>query len=65
MTPRYDMERLKVTCDDCLEALGNMRRHEGACAEWIRWRLAHLQRELHSFVTVFWPKPKQQETQRQ
>ena len=52
MTPRYDMERLKVTCDDCLEALGNMRRHEGACADWIRWRLAHLQRELHSFVTV-------------
>lgn len=60
MDPKDDMERLRRSCEECLKALEAMKTHEGICVEWMRWRFAHLRREMLAFVTVMWPK-KQEE----
>lgn len=62
MTPEYDMEMLKIRCDQCMEALDAAMQHEGARKQTVRWRFERLKRELHEFRSVMWPpKPKQQE----
>ena len=55
MTPGYDMERLKVACEECLKAVSAVLQHEGARKQNVRWRFEHLQLELHSFRIAMWP----------
>lgn len=55
MTPGYDMERLKVACEECHKAISAVLQHEGARKQNVRWRFEHLQLELHSFRIAMWP----------
>lgn len=61
MTPGYDIERLKVACEDCLKAVSAVMEHEGARKQNVRWRFEHLRRELHSFLAAMWPKQQEEE----
>ena len=55
MTPGYDMERLKVACEECLKAVSAVLEHESARKQNVRWRFEHLQLELYSFRIAMWP----------
>ena len=62
MTPGYDMERLKVACEECLKAVSAVLEHESARKQNVRWRFERLRREVREFRAVMWPpKPRQQE----
>jgi len=55
MTPGYDMERLKVACEELLKAVAAVLQHDSARKQNVRWRFEHLQLELHSFRIAMWP----------
>ena len=54
MTPDYDLEHLRQTVADATAAIRQMQTHD--TADWIRWRLAHLKRELEEFASTVWPR---------
>ena len=55
------MERLKVACEGCLAAIGDVLQHEGARRQTVRWRFDHLRLELRSFLAAMWPRKQEQE----
>jgi len=55
MTPGYDMERLKVACEELLKAVAAVLQHDSARKQNVRWRFEHLKREVHSILCALWP----------
>lgn len=48
MTPGYDLERLRVACEDASRAAAEFARHK--LPDWLAHRVQHLRGELESFT---------------
>lgn len=57
MTLEYDMERLKVLCDQMAVTLRNIWPNAAALPEWMRHRLVQLSNEVLAFRRDAWPVP--------
>ena len=53
MTANYDLEILRQRVADATAAIKTLQTHDAA--DWMRWRLEHLRRELEEFAATVWP----------